>query len=76
VADPGVLHEPVLRADHRPDGRVRPPPPKAAFVHVEVWQDFEKRQVNKAAADWLLRQGDLHEPWAFVIGPDGKITTT
>ena len=48
--------------------------PRAAFVHVEVWQDFEKRQVNKAAADWLLRQGDLHEPWVFVIGPDGKIT--
>jgi hypothetical protein len=47
--------------------------PKAAFVHVEVWQDFEKRQVNQAAADWLLRQGDLHEPWVFVIGPDGKI---
>jgi hypothetical protein len=47
--------------------------PKAAFVHVEVWRDFEKRVVNKAAADWLLRQGDLHEPWVFVIGPDGKI---
>lgn len=48
--------------------------PRAAFVHVEVWKDFEKRQVNKAAADWLLRQGDLHEPWVFVIGPDGRIT--
>jgi hypothetical protein len=29
--------------------------------------------VNKAAADWLLRQGDLHQPWVFVIGPNGKI---
>ena len=48
--------------------------PKAAFVHVEVWRDFEKQEVNKAAADWLLRRGDLHEPWVFVIGPNGKIT--
>lgn len=47
--------------------------PRAAFVHVEVWRDFEKRQVNKAAADWLLRRGDLHEPWVFVVGPDGRI---
>jgi hypothetical protein len=47
--------------------------PKAAFVHVEVWRDFEKREVNRAAADWLLRRGDLHEPWVFVIGPDGRI---
>jgi hypothetical protein len=48
--------------------------PKAAFVHVEVWRDFEKQEVDKAAADRLLRRGDLHEPWVFVIGPNGKIT--
>jgi hypothetical protein len=47
--------------------------PKAAFVHVEIWRDFEKRVVNKGAADWLLRRNDLREPWVFVIGPDGKI---
>jgi hypothetical protein len=48
--------------------------PKAEFIHVEVWRDYDKREVNKAAADWLLRRGDLHEPWVFVIGPDGKVT--
>lgn len=47
--------------------------PKAAFVHVEIWRDFEKREVNKGAADWLLRKDDLNEPWVFVIGPDGRI---
>jgi len=47
---------------------------RAEFVHVEVWRDFEKREVNKAAADWLYRGEDLNEPWVFVIGPDGKIT--
>jgi hypothetical protein len=48
--------------------------PEAEFVHVEVWRDYDKREVNKAAADWLLRKGDLHEPWVFVIGPNGKVT--
>lgn len=47
--------------------------PKAAFVHVEIWRDFEKREINKGAADWLLHNNDLNEPWVFVIGPDGKI---
>ena len=27
----------------------------------------------KAAADWLYRNGDLNEPWVFLIGGDGKI---
>ena len=42
-------------------------------MHVEIWRDFEKREVNKGAADWLLRKDDLNEPWVFVIGPDGRI---
>ena len=29
--------------------------------------------VNKAAADWLYRDGDLKEPWLFLIGTDGRI---
>ena len=29
--------------------------------------------VNQAAADWLLRNDDLQEPWVFVIGADGTI---
>ena len=29
--------------------------------------------INQAAADWLLRNGDLTEPWLYLIGPDGTI---
>jgi len=46
---------------------------RASFVHVEIWRDFDKKEINKAAADWLLRGGDLQEPWVFVVGADGKI---
>ena len=46
----------------------------AEFVHVEVWHDFQEREVNEAAADWLLTpDGDLTEPWVFLIGEDGRI---
>jgi len=46
---------------------------RADFVHVEIWRDFQSMTVNKAAADWVLRDGDLQEPWVFVIGADGKV---
>jgi hypothetical protein len=46
----------------------------AEFVHVEVWHDFQEGEVNQAAADWLLTpDGDLTEPWVFLIGEDGRI---
>ena len=47
---------------------------RATFIHVEIWRDYDNKQINKSAADWLLRNGDLNEPWIFVIGTDGKIT--
>jgi hypothetical protein len=46
---------------------------RAAFVHVEVWRDFEKQVLNKGAADWIFRNDNLVEPWVFVIGADGNI---
>jgi hypothetical protein len=45
----------------------------ADFIHVEVWRDFQKQVVNESAAAWILRGGDLLEPWVFLIGPDGRI---
>lgn len=45
-----------------------------AFIHVEVWRDFQANTVNEAAADWLLQGSTLNEPWAFLIGADGTIT--
>ena len=48
---------------------------RMAFVHLEVWRDFEDKVVNEAAAEWVYRPGaaDLNEPWVFVVGPDGRI---
>ena len=46
---------------------------RATFVHIEIWRDFDKHILNKAAADWLYRNDDLNEPWVFVIGADGRI---
>jgi hypothetical protein len=45
----------------------------ATFIHIEIWKDFQNSVVNKAAADWLYRNGDLTEPWLFLIGTDGRI---
>ena len=48
---------------------------RMVFVHLEVWSDFEKRQVNPAAAEWILsRDAEGNEPWVFVINRTGRIT--
>ena len=46
---------------------------RAQFIHVEIWRDHEANTINQAAADWLFREGDLTEPWLFLIGADGII---
>ncbi|HYU59077.1 MAG TPA: hypothetical protein VEO00_13660 [Actinomycetota bacterium] len=46
---------------------------RAVFIHVEIWRDFQGQTVNEAAADWLLRNDNLNEPWVFLIGADGVI---
>jgi hypothetical protein len=47
---------------------------RADFVHVEIWREFQTKTVNKSAADWVLRDDQINEPWVFVIGADGRIT--
>lgn len=47
---------------------------RANFVHVEVWRDFEKQEINRAAAEWMLRGETALEPWVFLIDGGGKIT--
>ena len=50
---------------------------RADFIHVEIYRDFEAGKVNQAALDWLLtKDGDLREPWTFLIGADGKIAAS
>ena len=56
------------------DGLARSHGDRASFVHIEVWRDFQGRVINKAAADWVMRDGDLTEPWVFVVGADGRVT--
>jgi hypothetical protein len=47
---------------------------RADFIHVEIYEDFAAGKVNQAAIDWLTpTNGDLREPWTFLIGADGRI---
>ncbi len=46
---------------------------RADFIHVEIWRDFQNKTINKTAAEWVLRDDALQEPWVFVIGADGRI---
>ena len=48
-------------------------PKDAAYIHVEIYKDYANHELNTAAKQWLLRNGDLTEPWLFLIGRDGKI---
>lgn len=48
-------------------------PSSADYIHVEIWKDYQSSTVNKAAGQWLLRDGNITEPWLFLIGPDGTI---
>jgi hypothetical protein len=50
---------------------------RADFIHVEIYQDFEAGKVNQAALDWLKPpNGDLREPWTFLIGADGRVAAS
>jgi hypothetical protein len=50
---------------------------RADFIHIEIYQDFEAGKVNQAALDWLSTpDGDLREPWTFLIGADGRIAAS
>jgi hypothetical protein len=47
---------------------------RASFIHIEIWKDDANEKVNDAATQWLQTpDGDLNEPWVFVIGANGKI---
>lgn len=47
-----------------------------AFIHIEVWRDYENTVLNQGAADWIWpdEEGDdIHEPWVFLVDADGTI---
>lgn len=47
---------------------------RMAFVHIEVWEDFEAQKLNPAAKEWIAPPGaDAREPWIFLVGADGIV---
>lgn len=46
---------------------------EAAFIHLEVWRDFEARELNEAAAEWIQTEGGGNEPWVFLVDGDGIV---
>jgi hypothetical protein len=44
------------------------------FVHIEIWRNFEKKELNPTAKEWLLRaDGGLSEPFVYVVDKKGTI---
>jgi major membrane immunogen (membrane-anchored lipoprotein) len=48
-------------------------PKSADYIHIEIYKDFQKNQVNVAAKQWVIRPNAASDPWLFVIGSDGII---
>jgi hypothetical protein len=46
---------------------------RARFIHIEVWKDYQAKELNDAAKEWIARGPDINEPWVFLIGADGKV---
>lgn len=49
---------------------------QATFVHLEVWRDFEARELNAGAAEWIQPASGAggNEPWVFLVDGDGTVT--
>ncbi len=49
---------------------------RMAFVHLEVWADFNTSTLSPSIHDWIVPRdgGDGGEPWVFIVDRDGKIT--
>jgi hypothetical protein len=45
----------------------------AAFIHIEVWRDFEAQELNEAAAEWIQTEAGGNEPWVFLVDGDGIV---
>ncbi|MDP9299434.1 MAG: hypothetical protein M3P43_00820 [Actinomycetota bacterium] len=50
-------------------------PKDADYIHVEIYANYNSSppKINSAAAQWLLRNNDLREPWLYLIAPNGTI---
>jgi hypothetical protein len=50
-------------------------PERAVFIHIEVWKNYNAQPqiINEGAAEWLLRDDNMTEPWLYLIGADGIV---
>lgn len=46
---------------------------RAAFIHLEVWEEFDSQRLNEAAAAFIQTETGGNEPWVFLIDEDGRI---
>lgn len=46
---------------------------RADFVLLEVWRDFDAREINEAAGAFIQTELGGNEPWVFLIDADGRI---
>jgi len=46
---------------------------RAAFVHVEIWNDIDERRFNDAVKEWIATDDGGNEPWVFLVDADGTI---
>jgi len=48
---------------------------RAVFIHIEIYKSYTAKAevLNQAAAQWLFHNGDLTEPWLYMIGANGII---
>jgi len=42
---------------------------KVNIVHVEVWRDYDKQELEPAITEWALPS----EPWLFILNSDGTV---
>lgn len=47
---------------------------RARFIHIEVYKNYEKQELNDAAREWIARGKSINEPWVFLVGADGKVS--
>ncbi len=48
-------------------------PRNVDYIHIEIFKDYEKNQVNAAAQQWVIRPNAASDPWLFLIAPNGMI---
>lgn len=47
---------------------------KVDFVHIEIWKNFDKKELNPTAKEWLIRpDGGLTEPYVYLVDSKGII---